>query len=156
MTQFVTLGGNNGAAFQINDRGQAVGEAENTTHDPTCIAPQVLQFRPVIWDEGNIQELPTFPGDPDGIAFAINDRGQAVGVSADCSLTPGHALLWKNGKATEMGTLGGLARAPSDINNRSQVVGIAFNNTSNRAFPWQNGTAKDLGMLHGTRWPTAT
>jgi probable HAF family extracellular repeat protein len=149
MTQLATLGGNNGAAFQINDRGQAVGEAENTTHDSTCNPPQVLQFKPVIWEEGNIQELPTFAGDPDGIAFAINDRGQAVGVSADCSLTPGHALLWQNGKATDMGTLGGLALAPSDLNNRAQVVGNAFNNTRNRAFLWQSGMAKDLGTLRG-------
>ena len=47
MTPLPTLGGNNGAAFQINNRGQAVGGAENTTHDPTCVAPQVLQFKPV-------------------------------------------------------------------------------------------------------------
>jgi probable HAF family extracellular repeat protein len=148
MTPLPTLGGNNGAAFQINNRSQAVGAAENTTHDPTCVAPQVLQFKPVIWEEGAIQELPTISGDLDGVAFAINNRGQAVGVSTDCTLTPGHALLWREGKATDMGTLRGLALAPSDINNHGQVVGTAFdNNNNNRAFLWQNGVAIDLGTL---------
>jgi probable HAF family extracellular repeat protein len=150
MMPLPTLGGNNGAAFQINNRGQAVGAAENTTHDPTCVAPQVLQFKPVIWEEGVIQELPTISGDPDGVAFAINDRGQAVGVSADCTLTPGHALLWQDGNVTDMGTLSGLALAPTDINNQSQVVGTAFDNANtNRAFLWQNGVAIDLGTLPG-------
>jgi probable HAF family extracellular repeat protein len=151
MTPLPTLGGNNGAAFQINNRGQAVGGAENTTHDPTCVAPQVLQFKPVLWEEGEIRELPTFGGDPDGVAFAINDRGQAVGVSTDCTLTPGHALLLHNGKVTDMGTLRGLALAPSDINNEGQVVGVAFvpNVRNVEAFLWHHGFVRGLGTLPG-------
>jgi probable HAF family extracellular repeat protein len=144
-----TLGGNNGAAFQVNNRGQVVGGAENATHDPTCVAPQVLQFRPVLWEKGEIRELPTVASDPDGVAFAINDRGQAVGVSTDCTLTPGHALLWHDGNVTDMGTLGGLALAPNDINNHGQVVGNAFHNNTNRAFLWEKGVAIDLGTLPG-------
>jgi probable HAF family extracellular repeat protein len=150
MRPLPTLGGNNGLAFAINDRGDVAGTSENATLDPTCTAPQVLQFKPVIWERGQIRELPTVSGDPDGVAFAINDRGQAVGVSADCKLTPGHALLWHDGKVSDMGTLGGLALAPSDINNHGQVVGTAFdNNNNNRAFLWQNGVAIDLGTLPG-------
>lgn len=57
------------------------GFAENTISDPTRVAPQVLQFKPVIWEKGEIQELPTFPADPDGEALAINDNGQVVGLS---------------------------------------------------------------------------
>jgi probable HAF family extracellular repeat protein len=151
MTPLPTLGGNNGLAFAVNDRGDVVGTAENNTPDTTCIAPQALHFRPVIWEGGEIRELPTVSGDPDGVAFAINNRGEVVGVSADCTLTPGHTLLWHDGKVTDMGTLGGLALAPSDINNEGQVVGVAFvpNGPNVEAFLWHHGLVRGLGTLPG-------
>ena len=49
MTPLPTLGGNNSFASGINNRGQAVGIAENTTPDPCLTAPQVLDWKPVIW-----------------------------------------------------------------------------------------------------------
>ena len=149
MTPLSTLGGNNGAAFQINNRSQAVGEAENAVHDPTCVTPQVLQFKPVLWENGEIRELPTVSGDPDGAAFAINDRGQAVGVSSDCTLSASHAVLWQEGTATDLGTLGDLALAPGAINNKGQVVGSAFNGPVSVAFLWEDGVASGLGSLPG-------
>jgi probable HAF family extracellular repeat protein len=46
MTQLSTLGGNNGEALEVNNRGHVVGVAENTTFDTTCVdTPQVLQFK---------------------------------------------------------------------------------------------------------------
>jgi hypothetical protein len=33
----------------------------------------------------NSKSIPPYEGDPDGIAFAINDYGQVVGASGDCS-----------------------------------------------------------------------
>src|SRR5205814_3313656 len=42
-------GGNNGFATGANNLRQAVGWAENDVHDPTCVSPQVLQFRPAMW-----------------------------------------------------------------------------------------------------------
>jgi probable HAF family extracellular repeat protein len=50
MRPLPTLGGDNGFATGVNQRGQIVGWAENTVHDPTCNLPQVLQFRAVRWD----------------------------------------------------------------------------------------------------------
>ena len=49
MTPLPTLGGNNGFAAAVNNSGRVVGWAENSVHDPTCLAPQVLQFRAVVW-----------------------------------------------------------------------------------------------------------
>ena len=49
MTALPTLGGYDVFATGINNRGQIVGWAENSYHDPTCISPQVLQFEAVIW-----------------------------------------------------------------------------------------------------------
>ena len=79
MTALPTLGGNNGFATGIDNHGQAVGWAENTVHDPTCVAPQVLQFEAVTYgpQPGQIQELQPYGTDPDGAATDINEIGRA-------------------------------------------------------------------------------
>ena len=152
ITPLPILGGTNGVGNDINNRGQVVGVAENATPDPTCIPPAVLHFKPAIWDKGKVQELPTFLGDPDGLAVAINDNGQAVGNTVNCSFSsPGHAALWRQGKVTDMGNLGDLGLSPSDINNQGQVVGTAgdLSGAVTLAFLWQNGVASSLGTLPG-------
>ena len=63
-----TLGGANGVASFVNARGQIVGMAENTTVDPACPAPQKYQFKPVLWQGAEVEELPTVGGDRNGIA----------------------------------------------------------------------------------------
>ena len=67
MRALPTLGGTNGFATGTNNRGMTVGWAENTVHDPTCVPPQVLQFRPVVWgpSDDEIRELPLIEGDGD-------------------------------------------------------------------------------------------
>ncbi|HZP24244.1 MAG TPA: hypothetical protein VFB04_12400 [Terriglobales bacterium] len=125
MTALPTLGGNNGFATSVNDRGQAVGWAENTVHDPTCVAPQLLQFEAVIWGPGEnqIQQLTPYGSDPDSAATGINNRGQVVGISGICQNAVGnksatHALLWQNGVPMNLGNLGGAAwNTPMAINN---------------------------------------
>ena len=133
MTALPTLGGDNGYAAGINNWGQVVGWAENTTHDPTCALPQVLQFEAVIWgpEPGQIKQLMPLHGDPDSAATAINDSGQVVGISGTCDNAIGefsarHALLWENGKPVDLGNFGGVAwNTPTAINNQGQIVGFA-------------------------------
>ena len=164
MAPLPTLGGNNGTASQINSRGVAAGEVESAEPDPGC--PQKLQFKPVKWVNGAIQELPTFPGDPDAVAYAINDRGQVVGSSGPCSdfnpalqlsLHPLHPILWQpDGSAIDLGSLGGtgygLGNLAINLNNRGHVVGTSDipGDAYTHAFLWTRKTGMlDLGTLPG-------
>jgi probable HAF family extracellular repeat protein len=165
MTPLPTLGGSNGTANQVNKGGTVAGFAENTTLDPNCPAPQKLQFKPVIWQDGEVQELPTSSGDPEGAAYSVNDHGQVVGGSGSCAafsqitsfyLQPLHALLWETGSVIDLGSLGGtgqgLGNLAFKINNNGQVVGYSDlrGNANFHAFLWTSGTGmQDLGTLTG-------
>jgi probable HAF family extracellular repeat protein len=171
MVPLPTLGGNNGTANQVNRRGVVAGFAENATLDPNCPAPQKFQFEPAIWQQGEIQQLPTFTGDPEGVAEAINDNGQVVGASGTCStfstnnlisLQPLHALLWETGTVTDLGNLGGTAKGfgnlAFNINNQGEVVGISGlrGDMNFHGFLWTKATGmQDLGTLPGDANSTA-
>jgi probable HAF family extracellular repeat protein len=147
------LGGNNGQAAGINNRGQIVGVVETPNPDPCSIF--FLQVEAVIWENGQIQELPPFPGDPDAFANAINDKGQVVGASGCVTTNITRAVLWPNGPnggVIDLGNLGGTGgNVPSDINDRGQVVGQSDlpGDTTHHAFLWQDGVMTDLGTLNG-------
>jgi len=159
-----TLGGNNGFATGANNRGQVVGWAENTCHDPTCVPPQVLQFRPVVWDSkhNRISELPLVGDDTSGAATSINERGEVVGISGICDQAVGrhtakHAVLWdKHGHVIDLGNLGALFwNTPTNINQRGDVVGFAGapndpDGNFLQAFIWtRQAGIKPLGFLPG-------
>ena len=164
MTGLPTLGGYQGFATSVNNLGQAVGWAETPVHDPTCNAPQVLQFRAVLWDtkKGTTQELLPLPGDSTSAATGINNRGQVVGISGDCDIAVGqlsarHSVLWEKNTVIDIGDLGGDAwHTPMDIDDAGDVVGfsnplgiigIDFNP---HAFLWtKSGGIRDLGTLPG-------
>src|SRR5438876_4668976 len=127
-------GGNNSFATGANNFGQAVGWAENDIHDPQCVSPQVLQFRPAVWDLGpdQIQDLPLIPGDSSGAATAINDNNQIVGISGICDQAVGrhtakHAVLWDNGTVTDIypNAPDPWWNTPTAINQHGDVVGFA-------------------------------
>jgi probable HAF family extracellular repeat protein len=161
MTPLPTLGGTHGFAAGSNNRGQIVGWAENTVHDPTCEPPQVLQFRPVVWGPNErIRDLPLLPGDTSGAATALNDRGQIVGISGICDQAVGrftaiHAVLWEHGKVIDIGNLGGVAwHTPNAINRRGDIVGFSNfspadgGNLRPHAFLWtESDGIEDLGTL---------
>lgn len=164
MRALPTLGGNNGFAAGANNRGQVVGWAENTVQDPACVAPQVLQFRPVVWGPGKnqIRELPPLPGDTSGAATAINDRGQVVGISGVCDqavgrFTAAHAVLWDRGRVIDLGNLEAMMwNTPTAINQHGDIAGFASlpgddpDNPPLRAFLWtRRGGIQNLGTLPG-------
>lgn len=172
--------GSNGVALENNDFGMVAGTAENGEIDSTCpgaaVSPQTIEFKPVIWAKFfpwspmRIHELPTIDGDPDGIAYAINDLGQAAGATGNCgpfnaieqnNLTPVHAVLWRNGNAINLGSLGGdgmfAGIYASGLNNEGQVVGTSdtTGDASFHAFLWQHGRLTDLETLPGDSYSSA-
>jgi probable HAF family extracellular repeat protein len=152
MTPLPLLGGNNGVAGGVNNRGQVVGQAEYDTPDPTCVLPgDFLRVGPVVWENGEIKKFHMFPGDTDAGAWAINDMGQATGGSGTCS-NSFHAVLWQDGTAIDLGNLGGTTNNYGvDINNQGQVVGISDlrGDTTYHGFLWEKGVMTDLGTLPG-------
>jgi probable HAF family extracellular repeat protein len=151
MSALPTLGGNNGQASAINNRGQIVGFAENGTVDSSC-PPGTTNNRialPVLWEKGKAQALPTVGSDPDGVAFWINNQGQAVGYSGTCTAAL-HAVSWENGTASPLPDLGTGAIAEG-ISNQGQIVGIvgSADGTTQYGALWQNGAVTNLGLLPG-------
>ncbi len=150
MTALPTLGGNNGQASAINKRGQVAGFAENGMVDSTC-PPGITNNRialPVLWEKGKVQPLPTVGSDPDGIAYGVNNQGQATGYSGTCTFP--NAVLWENGTVTQLPDLGTPGALGNAINDQGQIVGqgVTADGTVVGAL-WQNNTATSLGLLPG-------
>jgi probable HAF family extracellular repeat protein len=170
MTKLPTLGGPNGSAYAINNHSEAVGWTETLNKDPNS-ACTVLQFQPVLWGTTSTRTLPTFPGDPDGVAASINDLGQVVGATGSCApfnansgyyLVEKHAMLWEGGAAINLGNLGGTGTNGGHhacaINNSGQVVGHSdlTGDTTFHTFLWTWETGmKDIGTLTGDFASTA-
>lgn len=149
MSALPTLGGNNGQASAINNRGQVAGYAENGAVDSTCTS-NIINNRvdlPVVWTKGKAQPLPRIGKDPDGVAFGINNQGQAVGYSGTCTV-PNYAVVWENGIATALPDLGSPSGIAFAINSRGQIVGQAVTSDGTAvAALWQNNTVTALGGL---------
>lgn len=166
MAPLPTLGGVNGSATEINSSGMIGGYAETSNIDPGCktaqAAPQLYQFKPVVWINGAVQPLPT-GSDADGLVMAVNDRGDAAGATGGCApfnpilllyLNPTHAVLWRNGAAIDLGNLGQtFNNLPHGMNNLGQVVGEAGEydrqgNPTAHAFLTSPGAKmQDLGVV---------
>ncbi len=89
---------------------------------------------------------------------------QVVGGTGTCgpfntielnNLTPLHAVLWQNGKPTDLGNLGGDGKSfgifATGVNDYGQVVGVSdtTGDASFHGFLWQRGHITDLGTLKG-------
>jgi probable HAF family extracellular repeat protein len=148
-------------AESINARGEIVGTSENGLIDPVT---GTTQFRAVLWEHGEVQDLGTFGGTQSS-AFRINDRGQATGFALNSVADPFtptgtqiRAFLWENGHMEDLGTLGGPDAFAVFVNERGQVAGWSFIDSTPNAttgfptqdlFLWEKGKMHDLGNLGG-------
>ena len=153
----------------VSDNGLVAGISENGI-DPLTGS---FAFEAVLWrKDGSIFDLGTLGGN-DSIAFAVNNRGQVAGgalntipdpYAASVFFVPGvtqvHAFRWTTSQGMQdLGTLGGTDSFAFLINERGQIAGMSFTNTTvNPAtgyptldpFLWANGKMLDLGTLGGT------
>lgn len=164
-----TFGGPNSSEVivspYINDQGLVVGFADTSTPDP--FNPEGFVPHPFRWRNGTLSDLGTLTGGKGGFAIFSNSRGQITGVSDNGQVDPqlggpeGMAVVWdKDGRITDLGTLGGNQSLAGGINNRGQVIGVAANTipdpislfgwaTQTRAALWDSNEIHDLGTLGG-------
>jgi len=162
-------GGASSQATWISSNGIIAGSAQNGEEDP--LIPGWGQFRAVLWIKGQIVNLGTLDGGHESAIGGVNSRGQAVGAAMNTVADPfsligpglfptqTRAFLWQDGVMEDLGTLGGDDANANFINERGQVVGNSYTNTTANAttgvptidpFLWENGKMIDLGTLGGT------
>jgi probable HAF family extracellular repeat protein len=165
----VLPGGASSLAVWISENGLIVGDSQNGQIDP--LLPGFPQTHAVLWHNGEIADLGTLEGGYESNAFSVNNRGQVVGVSFNTipdsfSLAaPGfypaqtRAFLWQHGTMQDLGTLGGNDAAAFFVNERGQIAGQSYTNSTPNPvtglptadpFFWENGTMRDIGTLGGT------
>jgi probable HAF family extracellular repeat protein len=149
----------------INDHNQIAGQSLNGLIDPLLGTPAGIA---VLWQSnGQIVDLGTLGGNQ-SLAATVNNRGQVVGGAANAIpdefsmfgwATQTRAFLWQSGIMRDLGTLGGPDAFAVFVNERGQVAGVAYTNSSPNSgtgiptqdpFLWEHGRMKDLGTLGGT------
>jgi len=161
----VLPGGANAQTIWISSNGLVAGFSENGLIDPQTGQPAAVA---VLWEGRKAINLGTVPGGTESLASAVNSRGQVVGVSnndvpdATSSFgfpTQTRAFLWQNGVIRDLGTLGGPDAVASFVNDRGQVAGFSYTDSTvnpstgvptTHPFLWDNGKMTDLGTLGGT------
>jgi probable HAF family extracellular repeat protein len=161
----VLPGGTNGQTDWISANGLISGWSENGITDPMTSLPE---GRAVLWmKDGKVIDLGTVTGGTESLATANNSLGQVVGfsnndISDPFSLngfsTQTRAFLWQNNAIQDLGTLGGPDAFASVVNDRGEVAGQAYTNSTPNPttgiptldpFLWQDGIMQDLGTLGG-------
>ncbi|HWZ81590.1 MAG TPA: hypothetical protein VNW47_03135 [Terriglobales bacterium] len=159
---------NSATGLWVSDSGLTVGVSENGL-DPLSGAPAI---EAVLWGTDNsLTDLGTLGGN-ESSANAVNSRGQVAGGALNTIADPYtsnfyvggatqvHAFRWTRSHGMQdLGTLGGTDSAAFSINERGQIAGMSFTNTTVNPttgvptldpFLWENGKMLDLGTLGGT------
>jgi probable HAF family extracellular repeat protein len=144
-------GDKDGAATEINDRGQIVGISG------TCDQAEgrFTAKHAVMWQNGKVINLGTLGGNAWNTPMALNDNGEVVGFSDTSSNPSGaanfHAFLWTQRTGmTDLGVLPGDTYSEAlGINESGTIVGVSYGASfaTSRAFIWQNGKMTDLNTL---------
>jgi probable HAF family extracellular repeat protein len=178
VTDLGTLGGNDSDAEALNNKGHVVGMAapandnfmhaflyNGQMHDLGTIGQFSIAYsinnrdemvgffsvgftnRAFLYRAGQMQTLFDFFS----FATGINSRGDIVGAYASGQTSTGiHAFVYRRGRLTDLGTLGGDFSEAYGINEQGEVVGYAEYGDQgfSHAFLYREGQMIDLGTLH--------
>jgi probable HAF family extracellular repeat protein len=172
---------NSASANWVSDSGLTAGLSENGI-DPLTGG---LAIEAVLWGaDDSLTDLGTLGGNESN-ANAVNSAGQVAGEALNTipdpytsdfnnfligGATQVHAFSWTQSRGMQdLGTLGGTDSAAFSINERGQIAGWSFTNTTPNPvldscsggggtmniptedpFLWENGKMIDLGSLGGT------
>ena len=153
MHRLGSLGGTDSYGEFINDLGQVSGHAQtsNVPNTNSGCPP----FDPFIWQDGSIKDInPGNFGGAEGGTNFLSNGGDAVGFGTLAGEIVSHPFVWRNGKTTDLntiGTLGGATNSAFNANDFGHVVGV--DSTADNAFVlavlWRNGQFTDLSTLSG-------
>ena len=172
-------GFNSSFTYWVNDNGLVAGGSENGI-DPLT---GNTAYEAILWGkDGALTDLGTLGGNASS-ANAVNNRGQVAGQALNTILdsytsnyltfflagaTQVHAFRWSKSQGMlDLGTLGGTDSAAFLINERGQIAGWSFTNSTPNPvqdacsfwsqniptqdpFFWESGKMIDLGTLGGT------
>jgi probable HAF family extracellular repeat protein len=175
----------------LNRAGEVAAIGDTTTPDPFnpfCFGQDCDVIYAFRWEDGVQTNLGVLPQNPamgpqapcldcawSSWPYWISDNGMVAGTSENNAIdqlvgAPASlAVLWKDGKIINLGTLGGNQSVAVAVNTRGEVVGAALNSTfdpypgrypdanffifgngtQSHAFMWREGKMQDLGTLGG-------
>ena len=164
---YLTEPGNGRGFLVLNSRGELAGKSDTPIPNngsgncpPICFDTKVFR-----WERNVLIPLDGLSTTIDNSDVgSINSRGWIAGNSATGDIDPitggqiVHAVLWKENKAIDLGTLGsGLESSAAYVNDGGEVVGVSTINTipdpfsflggSIHPFIWKDGVMRDLGTL---------
>lgn len=106
--------------------------------------------QPLLWRWGRTEPL-TLLGGNCGTAVGINDYGHIVGAACLPGETAPHAYFYKDKRAFDLGTFGGVQAAASAVNLSDQIAGTyQLNDGTVHGFFWQRKHWVDVGNLGGS------
>ncbi len=157
MSILPSLGGPDTSAMAVNDTGQIAGWSDVPGRE----------HRAVLWQDGKIVELGTYPEGTESFAGDINEMGQIVGTATliEDLLYTRRATMWHDGAMINLGTLPeGMESVAVAVSDAGQVVGWAWDTVLNRprAVVWRRHpltgewVIADLGALSADGMSRAT
>lgn len=131
--------GSSTQAYEITDAGQVVG---------------VSNFRAFVWEQGQPMQELSRPVGITSAANAINAGGWAVGFCTLNAQGDRCPVLWRDGSAQILSSLGGDYGTAIDASDAGHIVGSsrvsAVASDGLHACMWHDGTIHDLGTLAGS------